>query len=154
MCFAIMDRNQSSECSVEQNLVVEGIIQNFRFFKCLVFTTLLTSHINHREFKFCYLLFLLVSMDSKNKKIPCFSYSAHFVGNNNIHRYVFDGSIKYRHGQSIQISFFFNSVFQQPPDYTQWINYFGYFGGALTDSLFPRILRACNPKGRYTHVSL
>jgi len=57
MWFSIMDRNQNSKCSLEQNLVVEGIIQNFSFFKCLIFTTLLTSHINHRAFKCCYLLF-------------------------------------------------------------------------------------------------
>jgi len=92
------NRNQSSECSVEQNLVVEGIIQNFRFFKCLVFTTLLTSHINHQAFKFCYLLFFWFQWTVKIKKIPWSSYRTPFVGNNNIHRYVVDSSIKYQYG--------------------------------------------------------
>lgn len=115
-----------------------GNYPNFSFFKCLVFTTLLTSHINHRAFKFCYLLFLRFQWIVKIK-ITCFSNRIHFVGNNNMHRYIFDGSIKYWNTYTPLDTkiIYFKFCFLASSDYMQWIN---YFDGALVDFIFLRIL--------------
>lgn len=66
-----MDLNRTSPCAMKRN-VISGRCGNYPklwFFKRLVFTTLLTSHINHQAFKLYLFVYLFVNGFDKNKTL-------------------------------------------------------------------------------------